>query len=388
MNEMRVFARGTEVKGDLASSKVNKDIETLRAIAILFVLFHHFGFLVVGSRAYGAYWKHFGLWSGVDLFFCISGYIIAKSYYEQFAGTDNLAVTTAKFWIKRIFRLWPSAWLWLVIMVIEFTALGLAHFWNNFSDAIAAVLEIANFHWWMCLGGQGACGMIGNYWSLSLEEQFYMLFPFLFLLPRKFHPFVLLTVVMIQFPIPRLPWTNDFLWFVRTDAIALGVCIYLFSQSHFYKLVRPIFLSNRNVALIVSCGTVGLLAAVTEPQEFPGHAIVPFATGMIAIMSALMVFLASYDGDWLFNIPRLRPTLVWIGARSYALYLLQAPAYQLVHKISSLQTVVDTVPEKFLAVITSLATFSLMALLAELNYKYLETPLRRRGAQIAAAFSK
>lgn len=368
--------------------KVNNDIETLRAVAILFVLFHHFGFLVVGARAYDIYWHHFGLWSGVDLFFAISGYVIAKSYYERFAGagTENLALVSAAFWIRRIFRLWPSAWLWLALSVWQATNLGIARFWANFSDAVSAVLEVANFHWWACLGNQSACGAVGLYWSLSLEEQFYMLFPLLFLLPRRLHLWLLLSIAAIQAPIPRLPWAHDILWFTRTDAIALGVCVYLLSRSTFYQQVKPAFLNSKRVALATGCGVVMLLAAVTEPQQFPDRAIVPFATGMVAVVSAVLVLIASYDGDWLFNIPVVRPVMLWIGARSYALYLVQAFAFEAIHNWASKRMALRLPPGPWLLVATGIATFALMAVLAELNFRLIENPLRRKGAEFAGRF--
>ncbi len=369
----------------LKEHSVNRDIETLRGVAILFVLFHHFGFLIIGMPAYKIFKSDFGLWSGVDLFFCISGFIISKNYYENFAraGKSSLFAVTAAFWIKRIFRLWPSAWLWLALMVWQFTVLGLAPFWNNFSDTAAAVLEVANFHWWMCANGQSQCGQISHYWSLSLEEQFYLLFPLLFLLPRQLHLWLFLGIAAIQIPIPRAPW-QDILWFTRTDAISLGVCIYLLSRSQAYQQMRPIFLRNKVAAAVISVGLAVLLAAFAEPQGFPQRAIVPFATGMVAIISALFVLLASYDGDWLFNLPVLRPILLWIGARSYAIYLIQVFAYQAGQYLVSKSWAVRLVPAGWLPVATAILTFGLLGILAELNYRLLERPLRKQGAVFAS----
>src|SRR4051794_16579675 len=100
------------------------DIECLRAIAVLGVLiFHLQGVLFYWNPIWlGDIFKHFASWSGVDLFFGISGFVIARSLLPQLAaGAGNPGLqrrTLMAFWTRRGFRLLPSAWLWLALIML------------------------------------------------------------------------------------------------------------------------------------------------------------------------------------------------------------------------------------------------------------------------------
>src|SRR3989344_5391368 len=91
-------------------SKRIDEIECLRAIAILFTLFHHVPlYLFVEPTAYLIkIYSHFTFWGGVDLFFVISGFVIMKSFSNQLKNSNNAYGKSAKiFWIKRCFRILP-----------------------------------------------------------------------------------------------------------------------------------------------------------------------------------------------------------------------------------------------------------------------------------------
>ena len=389
MHDCSGAAEGHELKSSTnIHGHINDDIETLRAIAILSVLFHHFGYLVVGQAIFTKYSATFGLWSGVDLFLCISGFIIAKGYYFQFshAPRGKLLPLAISFWMRRFFRLAPSAWLWLALAVLVFTMAGLSPLRNNLSDALAAFFGFANLHWWNCLNERGACGSIGNYWSLSLEEQFYWLFPAIFLLPRKLHLWVVLAIAAVQIPIPRAHWTSQFLPFFRTDALALGIAVYLLSQTTFHAKLKLGFMNNKVLGMVVLALLLVAFAACSTPQAHPEKAIIPFATGLVAIVSASFVFVASYNQDWILNFRLVRPALLWVGGRSYALYLIQAVAFYAVMPLFELDAVKASLSSFWLAVLTCIGVFGLMGLFAEMNYRFVEVPLRTRGANIARGY--
>src|SRR5580693_514770 len=104
-----------------------KDIELLRGIAVLFVLFEHTRFNLFGqpSEVLAFIYTHFGFWNGVDLFFAISGFVIARDLIPRLNRSDSretFFAIAAKFWVRRAWRLWPTAWLWLALLLVATVA--------------------------------------------------------------------------------------------------------------------------------------------------------------------------------------------------------------------------------------------------------------------------
>ncbi len=114
--------------------------------------------------------------------------------------------------------------------------------------------------------------------------------------------------------------------------------------------------------------------------------IVQFPLGMIAILSAFLVWLSSYDKNYICRDGFLKKTFLWIGARSYALYLIHQPVYLSLHEVWFRTHPMGIHPSGLQAVAYSLCACAILLGLAELNYRFLEVPLRRRGAAIAIRF--
>ena len=156
------------------------DIEVLRALAVIGVVVHHardnlFTWTSPGLERLAVY---FGGWVGVDLFFVISGFVIARSLLPQLqsAGIQlDAARVTLAFWIRRAWRLLPSAWLWLLLMLlgaILFRDSGtFGSLRANLEATVAGFLHIANLRFLETFM-RSEYGASFVYWSLSLEEQF------------------------------------------------------------------------------------------------------------------------------------------------------------------------------------------------------------------------
>ena len=222
------------------------------------------------------------------------------------------------------------------------------------------------------------------YWSLSLEEQFYLLLPLFLLLitGRRARIMALLLVVAVQFPLARGPFgdlTAQYLASFRIDGFAWGVLIFMFSRSAWYGRLEPRFLLRKSLALTATLMLFYLLVAV--PAETFAWSI---STGLVAGITAVLVWLASYGNGYLFGYQGLTGPMQWLGARSYGIYLIHLPVFKFTHEAAT-RYLQASGQANSLAVVPFLLLFAgvLIFLLAELNFRYVEEPLRRRGAERA-----
>lgn len=374
--------------------KINLDIEALRAVAILFTIIFHLDFVLFwGDETYQTVAELFTFWGGVDLFFCVSGFVIMRSLctMRDRPATDmsSFLRVAAPFWVRRACRLWPSAWLWLGIAVICAGAFNSSGAFGDprlmFSAAVAALIHAANFHWLDCLRYANQCSsgawILHVYWSLSLEEQFYILLPFaMIVLPRKRLIAGLTALITLQLFLYRPHWSP--LWAVRTDALMLGALIALWQEHPSYRALEPVFLRHRWMVMPVFFALVVMLAALPSKLQ-----IVSFSTGSLALCCAVLVLIASYDRDYLWPRGFVKWVLVWIGSRSYSLYLTHLVCFALTrelwHRVSPAATRFDaSYTWPFLA-----TAIGLTVLFSELNFRLLEAPMRRHGRAVAAAIA-
>jgi peptidoglycan/LPS O-acetylase OafA/YrhL len=340
----------------------NVEIEALRGVAILFVLFAHMGAYLFPDDLYRSLRRWVQPGTGVDLFFCISGYVIARQYLgEASTGRSRFWANAVPFWIRRFWRLAPSAWLWIflgmgLLWVSEVPTADYVHY------ATAAIFQVANVYQYHCVYGTG-CGPNTVYWSLSLEEQFYLLFPFVVaVVPRRFALIFFVGLFLVQaFTVREFP---QLLWFVRTDAIALGVVIALLAPRLLH--VEPTFLQSRLARFTWFGGCLITLLIATAP----GVHFIKYQIGLVAVVSAMLVWAASYEKGYIASVGPLRSVLAFLGARSYAMYLIHYPAAWITGLIIG----------------QSIVVFPILLGLAELNYRIVEKPLRAYGARVAARF--
>jgi peptidoglycan/LPS O-acetylase OafA/YrhL len=317
--------------------------------------------------------------------------VIARSLLPNLAATPDVTkfVNTAlAFWIRRAWRLLPSAWLWLALILMAtvfFNASGVfGSFQGNFEGDVAALLDVANWRISLIFGRFDP-GASFPYWSLSLEEQFYILFPFLVLISGKRLPLVVGAGILLQIFVQRTgPGTTPLglmLNMFRSDALLLGVLIALWSTNPTYKVFEPKFLKGRPlagvgvfVALVFLLGVAGSLVL---------HLAMGFQIGLIALLSAVLVFIASYDKGYFCPKGPIKQVLLWLGSRSYAIYLIHIPAYYLTREIwFRLQPAGTIYTDRFGVRFTYTAAI-LILVFVELNYRLVETPLRRHGRRIS-----
>ncbi|WP_085579519.1 MULTISPECIES: acyltransferase [unclassified Pseudomonas] len=358
------------------------DIEVLRAIAVLGVLFHHLqGSLFTDPvpllETIHAWAQP---WWGVDLFFAISGFVIARSLIPVLRGCEGRQaqwLQVRDFWLRRAFRLLPSAWLWLALMLLACVFLnrsGAFGTWQaNVQATFAGVFQYANFRFADSFFHY-EYGSSFVYWSLSLEEQFYLLFPLLILVCRKRLVWALLALVAVQLFTVRTP----LLMVIRTDALALGVLLAMWSAQASWRRFEPRFLSRPWLGLPTLIAVAALLSFMATDR----FTFAPYRIGSIAVLGAALVWIASYNGNYLLPAGRTQRLMAWIGSRSYGIYLIHIPAYQLVRELSWRLQAAGLPDFGGHPVATLLAAAGLIALLSELNYRLIEMPMRNRGAAL------
>jgi peptidoglycan/LPS O-acetylase OafA/YrhL len=366
----------------------NNDIECLRAVAVVGVAFHHMqgNLFHPGMPLIGRLLQHADFWFGVDLFFAISGFVIARSLLPRMATAGrNLreqAGVIGAFWIRRFWRLLPSAWLWLGLILLATVACNhsgaFGSFHANVMATLAGIFDVANFRFADAFFHY-EYGASFVYWSLSLEEQFYLLLPLLVATLRQRVDLLMIALFILQLCLFRTP----LLMSVRTDALALGVLLAVAAPGKVYAALNPRFLLRLRSLRTLLPGLLLAGLAVLASADLQGWR---FRISAIAALSAALVWLASYNENYLLQDGWCKRLLVWIGARSYAIYLIHVPVYFLLRELCFRFGGPDGTPLRLPTWLLSLLAIGLIALLAELNYRYLEQPLRQRGRHIADRF--
>ena len=177
----KIFAEITSVPEALQPSYF-PGLDGLRAIAIIIVLLGH---LLIGR-----WWvNYFPGPIGVDIFFVISGFLITTLLIKEKINTGNISLN--RFYIRRCLRIFPVAYLYLACLVI-FNFIFNLH--TTLRMFLTAGLYIGNFP-----VQYGSNWQTAHFWSLAVEEQFYLIFPFI--LARSVNKYlVIVTVILILLP--------------------------------------------------------------------------------------------------------------------------------------------------------------------------------------------
>jgi peptidoglycan/LPS O-acetylase OafA/YrhL len=199
----RIVNRGTRVI----------QLDLLRGVAILLVLGRHVVWPATQAGVFTPFavaWERFG-WTGVDLFFVLSGFLIGGLLYEELLSTGRLRL--GRFLIRRIFKIWPTFYLFVAFLLLYFYQQGPLgpddH--GAFSDKLRPLLPHL-FHL------QNYIGPVWLHtWSLAVEEHFYLAFPFLLFLHSRLRR---------SRPVPSLAEVT------AVTLAALIVCGYLRVKAH------------------------------------------------------------------------------------------------------------------------------------------------------------
>jgi peptidoglycan/LPS O-acetylase OafA/YrhL len=349
-------------------------LDGLRAIAVLAVILFHLG----------VDWAPGGM-LGVGVFFTLSGYLISDILLKQLNDRGRIKLTA--FWLARARRLLPALFVMLAIVVAWVTIFGPAQpdqfrrgvvaavfYVNNWEQIFADVSYFARFE---------AEGPLDHLWSLSVEEQFYIVWPFLLLLgvklvrerplPSGVRPrLALLTlagalassILMAALYQPSLdPSRIYFGTDTRAGGLLFGAALAMVWPSR--KLSRRIARQARNT--LDAMGGVGLLIIALMIWRTGELSAFNYRGGFVILSLATVMVLmplthpACRLGTWL----GVRP-LRWVGVRSYGIYLWQTPIIVL----TSPQGIHDD------NLARSLLQVAAIFAIAALSWRFVEEPIR------------
>ncbi len=369
-----ISGAGRRTAADDATAVVgarHQGLDGLRGVAVAWVVaFHLWPGVVRGG------------WLGVGLFFTLSGYLILGLIDAEVSATGRLRL--GRFMARRVRRLMPAA-LVTISGAVALTALMTEQPLRTVGlDGLAAVLNVFNWRAATDPGGYAAIfeatsSPLEHFWSLAIEEQFYVLVPVAVTLVRRPGP-VVTAMVVAGLGGVALWWGSPDAYVatpVRALEIAAGAGLALGAvrSATVRRLIGWAPDASRGTR-VGSLAVVVLALAVTElavARLHPTHDAV--FRGAPALMSLCWVVLvaAALPGGPLAPLLSLAP-MRWLGTRSYAIYLFHWPLAELANW-NAVTVIVVTV------------------VLAELSYRVLEMPVRRRtghqlvGVLAASAFT-
>ena len=306
--------------------KYRPEVDGLRAIAILPVIFFHTGLPNFKS----------GL-IGVDIFFIISGYLITSLIYKE-ASTKQFSIKD--FYLRRIRRLLPALFLMMVITIpISFYLMQPYHLENFGQSLVATSLMSNNFLLYLTTdywSPYAEFKPLLHTWSLGLEEQFYLIYP-IFLL--SIFAFPLVKILKIYIGIMVLSFlcslfliktgnleANFYLLPSRLWELFLGgiTAFLVHGKSNYYSINK--FISN-NLASFIGAILLILSFVINYDQTHPNYKLLLVAFGTTLIIlhcnkeTVLYKFLANKN-------------IVFIGLISYSLYLWHNPIFTFLRFLS------------------------------------------------------
>ena len=345
-------------------------LDGIRAIAVIMVLAYHLKLALFKSG-----------FLGVTVFFVLSGYLITGILISEVEeeGTIDLK----NFWLRRIRRLVPAVMSMAVVIIFVSTVVNRVIFTKGCKDFLASVLGFNN--WWQIFNkvsyfeAAGVPSPFTHCWSLAIETQFYLIYPLILLGIYKLVKsreegrakrgllfagvtllLALISVILMivlfdpQQDASRVYYGTD----TRAFSLLFGALLAILWE---YRMVPRRFSASVNMVL----GSVSFAVLLVMTIAINGSSNFWYRGGQFVgtILTVLVIYTVLGRKTWLSRFLS-NPVLKWIGDRSYSIYLWHYPIILLISKgikASWWITLIEIV---------------LSVVLAELSYRFIETPIR------------
>ena len=345
-------------------------LDGIRAIAVIMVLAYHLKLALFKSG-----------FLGVTVFFVLSGYLITSILISEVEeeGTIDLK----NFWLRRIRRLVPAVMSMAVVIIFVSAVVNKIIFTKGCKDFLASVLGFNN--WWQIFNkvsyfeAAGVPSPFTHCWSLAIETQFYLIYPLILLGIYKLVKsreegrakrgllfagvtllLALISVILMivlfdpQQDASRVYYGTD----TRAFSLLFGALLAILWE---YQMVPRRLSASVNMVL----GSVSFAVLLVMTIAINGSSNFWYRGGQFVgtILTVLVIYTVSGRKTWLSRFLS-NPVLKWIGDRSYSIYLWHYPIILLISKgikASWWITLIEIV---------------LSVVLAELSYRFIETPIR------------
>ncbi|EER68173.1 acyltransferase family protein [Gemella haemolysans] len=358
-------------------SKYLPSIDSLRALAVLAVIIYHVDVNYLP-----------GGFLGVDLFFVLSGYLISSLIIKEYRKTGSLNLYN--FYIRRARRLLPAVYFMITVGLVVMVLFNEVLLRKSHLDAIFGYIYSSN--WWYIFhkldyfDSFGAQSPFKHLWSLAIEEQFYMIFPLLFLLVNrkkkskdgtyklnKNFLYVVLGLILVSLiahillfdinNISRIYFGTD----TRAFSLLVGVVgAILYPMERLHAKVTPQQNMIYSVVSLVSIAT--LITVMIYTSEY-NTLLYRGGFLLVAILGLIVIISSGKQHTLMSRLLSFKP-VVFIGKISYSLYLWHFPVLVLTTPVSEIGN-----PNIIFVILRVILTF----ILATASYVFVETPIRKLG---------
>ena len=344
------------------------EIDGLRGIAILLVVFYHFEKIFFSSSIFQ------GGYIGVDIFFVISGYLISSIVFKELRQKRNFSFSS--FYIRRIKRILP-----VLLLVISFCI-----FFSSFlfipekfdftiKSAISSWFFFSNFFFWkkstIYNSEESSNIPLLHTWSLSVEEQFYIIFPLFIFFIFKFYRnrililinfFLIFSLILAVFSSLYFPNGNFYLLPTRVWEILSGTII------AYYEIFKNKKKQLNNFSkFLILISVILILVFVVYANKRIYH---PSLITILPVFSSVCLIFFSRDKFFFINKILSSKYLVYLGVISYSLYLWHYPLFVFLKNLDLKTEYLNYI--KYLTLIISF-------IIAIATYILIEKPLKRKS---------